>query len=98
MGAVQLVKGGHVYVAQPPLFRVKNKTNTYYVQTEEEMRSQLLDQGLADAIFNPNDGINVWLRDLGIDNPPAWTTSTTVAFAAHASLTAPSPPWHHRRR
>jgi DNA gyrase subunit B len=52
----ELVKGGHVYVAQPPLFRVKNKSNTYYVQTEEEMRSQLLDQGLADAVFNPNDG------------------------------------------
>jgi DNA gyrase subunit B len=52
----ELVKGGHVYVAQPPLFRVKNKTNTYYVQTEEEMRTQLLDQGLADAVFNPNDG------------------------------------------
>ena len=52
----ELVKGGHVYVAQPPLFRVKNKSNTYYVQTEEEMRTQLLDQGLADAVFNPNDG------------------------------------------
>jgi DNA gyrase subunit B len=52
----ELVKGGHVYVAQPPLFRVKNKTKTYYVQTEEEMRKQLLDQGLADAVFNPNDG------------------------------------------
>jgi DNA gyrase subunit B len=52
----ELVKGGHVYVAQPPLFRVKNKSTTYYVQTEEEMRTQLLDQGLADAVFNPNDG------------------------------------------
>ena len=52
----ELVKGGHVYVAQPPLFRVKNKTKTYYVQTEEEMRTQLLEQGLADAVFNPNDG------------------------------------------
>src|ERR1700749_1724729 len=52
----ELVKGGHVYVAQPPLFRVKNKSNTYYVQTEEEMRTQLLDQGLADAVLNPNDG------------------------------------------
>ncbi len=52
----ELVKGGHVYVAQPPLFRVKNKSTTYYVQTEEEMRNQLLDQGLADAVFNPNDG------------------------------------------
>jgi DNA gyrase subunit B len=47
----ELVAAGHVYVAQPPLFRVRNKTNTYYVQTEEEMRNQLLELGLADAKF-----------------------------------------------
>jgi DNA gyrase subunit B len=52
----KLVEGGHVYVAQPPLFRVRNKSNTYYVQTEDEMRTQLLDSGLAEAVFNPNDG------------------------------------------
>src|SRR6185369_10047054 len=51
-----LVKGGYVYVAQPPLFRVKAKKNVYYVQTEEEMKAQLMDNGLADAVFNPNDG------------------------------------------
>src|SRR3954469_3249273 len=51
-----LVSGGYVYVAQPPLFRVRSKQNVYYVQTEEEMRTQLLEQGLADAVFNPNDG------------------------------------------
>jgi DNA gyrase subunit B len=52
----KLVEGGHVYVAQPPLFRVKTKSSTYYVQTEDEMRNQLLDVGLANAVFNPNDG------------------------------------------
>jgi DNA gyrase subunit B len=46
-----LIEGGHVYVAQPPLFRVKAKKDTYYVQTEEEMRSQLLELGLRDAVF-----------------------------------------------
>ncbi|MEX2308168.1 MAG: DNA gyrase subunit B [Pirellulales bacterium] len=51
----ELVAAGHVYVAQPPLFRVRNKTNTYYVQTEEEMRNQLLDLGLADAIFDASE-------------------------------------------
>ena len=51
----ELVKGGHVYVAQPPLFRVRNKSNTYYVQTEEEMRTQLLDLGLTDAVFDPSE-------------------------------------------
>jgi DNA gyrase subunit B len=52
----QLVAKGHVYVAQPPLFRVKGKKKTYYVQTEEEMKSQLLENGLAEVVFEPGDG------------------------------------------
>jgi DNA gyrase subunit B len=51
-----LVKGGYVYVAQPPLFRVRQKKETYYVQTEEEMKAQLLDSGLKDAVFEAGDG------------------------------------------
>jgi DNA gyrase subunit B len=51
-----LVAAGHVYVAQPPLFRVRNKSNTYYVQTEEEMRAQLLELGLGDAVFDDGEG------------------------------------------
>lgn len=49
----KLVQGGHVYVAQPPLFRVKSKKNTYYVQTEEEMRQQLMESGLQGSVFEP---------------------------------------------
>jgi DNA gyrase subunit B len=52
----ELVANGHVYVAQPPLFRVRSKKDTYYVQTEEEMKTQLLEKGLADAVFEPGDG------------------------------------------
>ncbi len=52
----QLVAGKHVYVAQPPLFRVKNKKQTYYVQTEDEMKKQLLDLGLGEGVFEPGDG------------------------------------------
>jgi DNA gyrase subunit B len=51
-----LVKGGYVYVAQPPLFRVRRKKDTYYVHTEEAMKSQLLEAGQADAAFEPGDG------------------------------------------
>jgi len=51
-----LIAGGHVYVAQPPLFRVKNKRQTYYVQTNEEMKTQLLDLGLGEGVFEPGDG------------------------------------------
>ncbi len=52
----QLVANGHVYVAQPPLFRVRSKSTTYYVQSEEAMKAQLLEKGLGDAVLEPGDG------------------------------------------
>ncbi|MDM4017742.1 DNA gyrase subunit B [Roseiconus lacunae] len=55
----QLVADGHVYVAQPPLFRVTQGRNRYYVQTEEEMKGQLLDRGLNDTVFEAEDGRRV---------------------------------------
>jgi len=51
-----LVADGHVYVAQPPLFRVQQGKNRYYVQTDEEMKVQLLERGLADTILESDDG------------------------------------------
>src|SRR5690606_6635553 len=51
-----LVAQGHVYVAQPPLFRVRKGKSTQYVQTEEEMKTQLLDLGLGESVFDPGDG------------------------------------------
>ena len=51
----ELVSKGYVYVAQPPLFRVKQGRNTYYVQTDEEMRAQLLEKGLSNAEFDAGD-------------------------------------------
>ncbi|MBN2580815.1 MAG: DNA gyrase subunit B [Pirellulales bacterium] len=59
-----LVHGGHVYVAQPPLFRVRQKKEVYYVQTEEEMKAQLLDAGLKDAAFDPGDGRTLQGREM----------------------------------
>jgi DNA gyrase subunit B len=52
----QLVADRHVFVAQPPLFRVKSKKSTYYVQTDEEMKQQLLERGLGESQFDPRDG------------------------------------------
>jgi len=59
-----LVKAGHVFVAQPPLYRVRRKKEVYYVQTEEEMKAQLLEAGLADAVFEPGDGRVIQGRDM----------------------------------
>ncbi|MEM9944290.1 MAG: DNA gyrase subunit B, partial [Planctomycetota bacterium] len=52
-----LIEAGHVYVACPPLFRVKNKRKTYYIQTEEEMRHQLMERGLSDTSFEGDGNI-----------------------------------------
>ena len=59
----QLIEAGHIYVAQPPLFRVKNKSKTYYVQSEEEMRNQLMERGLADTSLE-GDGIKIEGEDM----------------------------------
>lgn len=51
----QLITGGHIYVAQPPLFRVKAGKKTYYVQSEEEMKAQLLDRGMENSTFEADE-------------------------------------------
>lgn len=34
----QLIKEGHIYIAQPPLYRVKNKGKEYFLHTDEEFK------------------------------------------------------------
>ncbi|QDT07005.1 DNA gyrase subunit B [Rubripirellula lacrimiformis] len=55
----ELVARGHVYVAQPPLFRVQQGKNRYYIQTDGEMKTQLLERGLSDTVFEAEDGRRV---------------------------------------
>lgn len=55
----QLCTGGHVFVAQPPLYRVVQGKSRYYVQTEEEMRTQLLERGLSDSALETEEGRRV---------------------------------------
>ena len=52
----QLVAAGHVYVAQPPLFRVQQGKKRYYIQSDDEMKGQLLERGLSDTVFETEDG------------------------------------------
>lgn len=45
----ELVEGGFVYIAQPPLYRVVQKKKVRYVQTHEQMMSELIDLGVDGA-------------------------------------------------
>ncbi len=38
----KLLENGHIYIAQPPLFKMKRGKDEQYVQTEEQMNSMLL--------------------------------------------------------
>ncbi len=42
----QLVEQGVIYIAQPPLYRVKKKDKERYVQSDEEMNGELISLGL----------------------------------------------------
>lgn len=41
----ELVKEGHLYILQTPLFRVRNRTRTDYCYSDEEKRASILELG-----------------------------------------------------
>ena len=45
----QLIERGHIYIAQPPLYKVKKGKSEYYVKDEAELNSMLLRNALEDA-------------------------------------------------
>jgi DNA gyrase subunit B len=59
-----LIENGHMYVAQPPLYRIRTKKETYYVQTEEEMKRQMLERGMEDAILVADGGREIQGDDI----------------------------------
>mgnify|MGYP001186607665 CR=1 FL=1 len=45
----RLIEDGHIYVAQPPLYRVRQKKRTRYINADEELRQELMERGLEGA-------------------------------------------------
>ena len=47
-----LVAGGHIYIAQPPLYRVIQRKQVRYVQTHQAMMTELISLGMSGARLN----------------------------------------------
>jgi DNA gyrase subunit B len=52
----QLVENGYIYIAQPPLFKIKTGKEERYVKDEHELKQAQLKKALADAQLTPAEG------------------------------------------
>jgi len=48
----KLVEEGHLFVARPPLYKVTQKKESRFVQTREEMISELMSRGLKETVLH----------------------------------------------
>ncbi|MEA1937820.1 MAG: DNA topoisomerase (ATP-hydrolyzing) subunit B [Pseudomonadota bacterium] len=69
-----LIDKGYLYIAQPPLFKVKKGAGEIYLKDERSLDTHLIDIGTADLVFVRHDG--------------AQSAGADLADMAHAARTA----------
>ncbi len=52
----ELIERGHIYIAQPPLYKATRGRSELYLKDEEALEDYLLQGGLEDAVFTTRDG------------------------------------------
>jgi len=55
----ELVERGHLYIAQPPLYRAKKGERVQYLKNERELEDHLIEEGTRDAILRLHDGTQI---------------------------------------
>ena len=62
---LEVIERGHLYIAQPPLYKVKRGQSEQYLKDERALEDYLLSAGTEDAILTTSDGLAHAGADLG---------------------------------
>ncbi|MEO1138834.1 MAG: DNA topoisomerase (ATP-hydrolyzing) subunit B [Pseudomonadota bacterium] len=60
----ELIEGGYLYIAQPPLYKVSRGKSEVYLKDEAEMQDYLIQQGIEDAMLRQGNGEEIIGQDL----------------------------------
>jgi DNA gyrase subunit B len=66
----ELLDAGHIYIAQPPLFKVTRKKQSCYINSEREMDDYLLELGMSDIRLMRGE------KELSVDDIKALSCAT----------------------
>ncbi|UPJ42302.1 DNA topoisomerase (ATP-hydrolyzing) subunit B [Bradyrhizobium sp. 40] len=60
----EIIDGGYLYIAQPPLYKVNRGKSEQYLKDERALEDYLIDTGLDDCVYIPGTGGDRTGRDL----------------------------------
>ena len=60
----ELIEGGYLYIAQPPLYKVARGKSEVYLKDQAEMDNYLIEQGIDGAVLRQGNGEEILGQDL----------------------------------